>query len=65
MTSSNYTIHEDGSITFAEGIEVTPKIRENAEKAAKTQREKATAVEDDVEVRETAEGKTEREKASE
>lgn len=59
--SKNYTIEDDGSITFAEGVEITDAIRKNAEKSA---REKATAVEDDVEIRETAEGKTDREKAS-
>lgn len=64
MASKNYTIEDDGSITFPNG-EVSEQIRKNAqEKAA---REKATQVEDDVDLREIAEkteGKTEREKAS-
>ncbi len=72
MASKNYTVHEDGSITFHEGVEITETIRRNAEKAAAealgrdtevVEREKASDVTDDVEVRETAEGKTEREKA--
>lgn len=59
VSAKKYEINEDGSITFAEG-EVDEKTREKAYAEA---REKATEVVDDVEIRETAEGKTEREKA--